>query len=217
MGNLMKAAVFHGVRDVRIEEVPKPTAGTGEVVLRVLRCSVCGTDKRIYTHGQKNVVPPAITGHEIVGTVHEIGAGVERGLRTGQKLSWRRSWAAESVFTASANNTISATHLQRWAMTMPGDLPNTSRFRPAAVAQGNVIPIPNSMSVERAALVEPLSCVLNGQEYLSPQPGDRAVVFGVGPIGLMHASILKARGCDPVIVADVSQERLDYVRSSGSA
>ena len=57
--------------------------------------------------------------------------------------------------------------------------------------------------------------VLNGQEYLSPQPGDRAVVFGVGPIGLMHASILKTRGCTPVIVADVSQERLDYVTEFG--
>ena len=78
MSNLMKAAVFHGVRDVRIEDVPKPTAGPGEVVLRVQRCSVCGTDKRIFTHGQKNVVPPAITGHEIVGTVYEIGLGREQ-------------------------------------------------------------------------------------------------------------------------------------------
>ena len=85
----------------------------------------------------------------------------------------------------------------------------------AAVAQGNVIPIPDSMSVERAALIEPLSCVLNGQEYLSPQPGDRAVVFGAGPIGIMHASSLKTRGCAPVIVADVSQERLDYVTEFG--
>jgi len=79
----MKAAVFYGPRDVRIEDVPRPTVGTGEVVLRVLRCSVCGTDKRIYTHGQKNVVPPAITGHEIVGTVHEIGSGVGGGLHIG--------------------------------------------------------------------------------------------------------------------------------------
>src|SRR5208282_3124217 len=82
----MKAAVFYGPRDVRIEDVPTPTVGTGEVVLRVLRCSVCGTDRRIYLHGQKNVVPPAITGHEIVGTVHEIGSGVQGGLRTGQKV-----------------------------------------------------------------------------------------------------------------------------------
>ena len=85
MSTLMKAAVFHGVRDVRIEDVARPTAGHGEVVLRVQRCSVCGTDKRIFTHGQKNVVPPAITGHEIVGTVHEVGSGVNNGLHIGQK------------------------------------------------------------------------------------------------------------------------------------
>src|ERR1017187_10698528 len=66
----MKAAVYYGPRDVRVETVPRPSAGPGEVVLRVRRCSVCGTDKRIFTHGQKNVIPPTITGHEIVGTVH---------------------------------------------------------------------------------------------------------------------------------------------------
>ena len=85
----------------------------------------------------------------------------------------------------------------------------------AAVAQGNIIPVPEAMSLERAALVEPLSCCLNGQEYLNAQPGDRALVFGAGPIGLMHAAILKARGCDPVIVTDVSDERLAYVEEFG--
>ncbi|MBZ5516098.1 MAG: zinc-binding dehydrogenase [Acidobacteriia bacterium] len=71
------------------------------------------------------------------------------------------------------------------------------------------------MSAERAALIEPLSCCLNGQEYLGVQPGDRALVFGAGPIGMMHASILKARGCEPVIITDVSDERLGYVREFG--
>lgn len=71
------------------------------------------------------------------------------------------------------------------------------------------------MSVERAALVEPLSCCLNGEEYLNAQPGDRALVFGAGPIGMMHAAILKSRGCDLVIVTDVSDERLAYVREFG--
>jgi L-iditol 2-dehydrogenase len=83
------------------------------------------------------------------------------------------------------------------------------------VAQGNIIPVPVSMSVERAALVEPLSCCLNGQEYLSAQPGDRALVLGAGPIGMMHAAVLKARGCDLVMVTDVSDERLAYVREFG--
>jgi L-iditol 2-dehydrogenase len=207
----MKAAVFHGVRDVRIEDVPRPMVGPGEVVLRVQRCAVCGTDKRIFTHGQKNVVPPAITGHEIVGIVYEIAPGVDKGLHRGQKAvlatvvgcgkciyCQRRQYNLCDAFTALGYD-------------YAGGFAEYVKMPAPAVAQGNVIPIPDSMSVERAALIEPLSCCLNGQEYLSPQAGDRAVVFGAGPIGLMHASILKTRGCTPVIVADVSQERLDYV------
>jgi len=211
----MKAAVFHGVRDVRIEDVPKPTAGPGEVVLRVLRCLVCGTDKRIYTHGQKNVVPPAITGHEIVGTVYELGAGLDNGLRTGQAAVVATVVGCGKCVYCQRKQYNLCDSFTALGYDYAGGFAEYVKIPAPAVAQGNVIPIPNSMSVERAALIEPLSCCLNGQEYLSPQPGDRAVVFGVGPIGLMHASILKARGCAPVIVTDVSQERLDYVQEFG--
>jgi L-iditol 2-dehydrogenase len=215
MSTLMKAAVFHGVRDVRIEDVPKPMAGPGEVVLRVQRCSVCGTDKRIFTHGQKNVVPPAITGHEIVGTVYEIGSGVDQGLHTGQKAVIATVVGCGKCIYCQRKQYNLCDSFTAIGYDYAGGFAEYVKIPAAAVAQGNVIPIPDSMSVERAALIEPLSCVLNGQEYLSPQPGDRAVVFGAGPIGIMHASSLKTRGCTPVIVADVSQERLDYVAEFG--
>ncbi len=184
-------------------------------MLRVLRCSVCGTDKRIFTHGQKNVVPPAITGHEIVAEVYEIGSGVNQPLKVGQRVvvgtvvgcgkciyCKRKQYNLCDSFTA-----IGYDHAGGFAQYL--------KIPPVAVAQGNVIPIPDKMSLERAALVEPLSCCLNGEEYLAAQPGDRALVFGAGPIGMLHASILKSRGCDPVIVTDVSDERLAYVREFG--
>jgi L-iditol 2-dehydrogenase len=215
MSTLMKAAVFHGVRDVRIEDVPKPMAGPGEVVLRVQCCSVCGTDKRIFTHGQKNVVPPAITGHEIVGTVYEIGSGVDQGLHTGQRAVVATVVGCGKCIYCQRKQYNLCDSFTAIGYDYAGGFAEYVKIPPAAVAQGNVIPIPNSMSVERAALIEPLSCCLNGQEYLAAQPGDRGVVFGVGPIGLMHASILKARGASRVIVADVSQERLDYVAEFG--
>ena len=126
----MKAAVYYGPRDVRVETVPKPSAGPGEVVLRVLRCSVCGTDKRIFTHGQKNVVPPTITGHEIVGTVDEVGAGVDAAIalgRTSSSLPWL---AAESASTASGSNTISAIPSLPSVTITPAGSPSTSRFPP---------------------------------------------------------------------------------------
>jgi L-iditol 2-dehydrogenase len=211
----MKAAVYYGPRDIRVENVPTPQAGAGEAVLRVRRCSVCGTDKRIFTHGQKNVVPPTVTGHEIVGVVSEIGPGVGARLEMGQTVvvatvvgcgkciyCQRRQYNLCDSFTALGYD-------------YSGGFAEYVKIPAAAVAQGNIIPVPEGMPLERAALVEPLSCCLNGQEYLNAQPGDRALVFGAGPIGLMHAAILKARGCDPVIVTDVSDERLAYVEEFG--
>ena len=211
----MKAAVFYGPRDVRVESVPRPSPGPGEVVLRVLRCSVCGTDKRIFTHGQKNVAPPAITGHEIVGTVYEIGSGVDRGISSGQKVVVATVVGCGKCVYCRRKQYNLCDSFTALGYDYAGGFAEYVKIPAAAVAQGNVIPIPDTMSLERATLVEPLSCCLNGQEYLAAQPGDRALVFGAGPIGLMHASILKARGCDPVVVTDVSEERLAYVREFG--
>jgi L-iditol 2-dehydrogenase len=215
MSDLMKAAVFHGVRDVRIEDVPRPTAGAGEVVLKVERCAVCGTDKRIFTHGQKNVVPPAITGHEIVGTVFQIGSGVASDLRLGQKAVVATVVGCGKCVYCQRKQYNLCDSFTAIGYDYAGGFANYVKIPAAAVAQGNIIPVPDDMPADRAALIEPLSCCLNGQEYLAVQPGDRAVVFGVGPIGLMHASILKARGCSAVVVADVSEERLGYIREFG--
>lgn len=211
----MKAAVFYGPHDVRIEAVPRPSAGEGEVVLRVLRCAVCGTDKRIFTHGQKNVVPPAITGHEIVGTVHEIGPRTDGRLNTGQKVIVATVIGCGKCVYCQRKQYNLCDSFTALGYDYAGGFAEYVKIPAAAVAQGNVISIPASMSIERATLVEPLSCCLNGQEYLAAQPGDRALIFGAGPIGLMHASILKARGCDPVVIADVSEERLGYVQEFG--
>ena len=211
----MKAAVYYGLRDVRVEAVPMPSPGPGEVVLRVLRCSVCGTDKRIFTHGQKNVVPPAITGHEIVGTVYEIGAGVDSGLKTGQNVIVATVVGCQKCIYCKRKQYNLCDSFTAIGYDYAGGFAECLKVPAAAVAQGNVIPIPASMSPERAALIEPLSCCLNGQEYLAAKAGDRALIFGAGPIGMMHASILKARGVELVVVTDVSEERLAYVREFG--
>jgi L-iditol 2-dehydrogenase len=211
----MRAAVFHGVRDVRIEDVPQPKAGPGEVVLRVRRCSVCGTDKRIFLHGQKNVVPPAITGHEIVGVVHEVGLGVKHDLKIGQPVVVGTVVGCGKCIYCQRHQYNLCDSFTALGYDYAGGFAEYVKIPAAAVGQGNVIPIPESMSVERAALIEPLSCCLNGLEYLNAQPGDRAAVIGAGPIGLMCASILKAAGCDPIVVANRSLDRLAYVKEYG--
>jgi len=181
----------------------------------VLRCSVCGTDKRIFTHGQKNVVPPTITGHEIVGAVYETGSGVDGEIRIGRNVVVATVVGCGTCIYFRRKQYNLCDSFTALGYDYAGGFAEYVKIPAAAVAQGNIIPIPPGMSVERAALVEPLSCCLNGEEYLDAQPGDRALVFGAGPIGMMHAAILKDRGCDPVIVTDVSDERLAYVREFG--
>jgi len=176
---------------------------------------VCGTDKRIFTHGQKNVVPPTITGHEIVGSVHQIGAGVDGGLHTGQKVVVATVVGCGKCVYCRRKQYNLCESFTALGYDYAGGFAEYVKIPAVAVAQGNIIPIPPTMSVERAALVEPLSCCLNGEEYLNPQPGDRALVLGSGPIGMMHAAILNARGCELVVVTDVSDERLSYVREFG--
>jgi L-iditol 2-dehydrogenase len=211
----MKAAVYYGPRDVRVETVPRPAAGPGEVVLRVLRCSVCGTDKRIFTHGQKNVVPPTITGHEIAGTVDEVGSGVDARIAVGRNVIVATVVGCGKCIYCQRKQYNLCDSFTALGYDYAGGFAEYVKIPAAAVAQGNIILIPPAMALERAALVEPLSCCLNGQEYLNAQPGDRALVFGAGPIGMMHAAILKARGCSLVIVTDISDERLAYVREFG--
>lgn len=210
----MKAAVYYGIKDVRVEEIEKPTAGPGEVVVRVLRCAVCGTDKRIYLHGQKNVVPPAVTGHEIVGIVDEIGEGVT-GVELGKKVVVATPVGCGKCIYCEREQYNLCESFTALGYDHQGGFAEYMKIPAAAVAQGSIIEIPADLDPNHAALIEPLSCVLNGQEYVNAQPGDRAVVFGAGPIGLMHAAALKAKGCEPVLVADISAERLSYVTDFG--
>ncbi len=210
----MKAAVYYGIRDVRVEEAEKPKADRGEAVLRILRCAVCGTDKRIFLHGQKNVVPPAITGHEIVGVVHEIGEGVT-GLEVGSRVICAAVVGCGECIYCRREQYNLCESFTALGYEYPGGFAEFMKVPAKAVAQGSIIRIPDDLSSDHAALIEPLSCVLNGQECVDAQPGDRALVFGAGPIGLMHAGVLKARGCEPVMVADVAAERLEFVKQLG--
>ncbi len=206
----MKAAVYHGIKDVRVEDVEKPVLEAGEVLVRVERCAVCGTDKRIYLHGQKNVVPPTITGHEIVGVVEEIADGVSN-VEVGSHVVCATVVGCGECIYCQREQYNLCESFTAVGYDYAGGFAEHCKIPARAVAQGNVIRIPDDMSPDDASLIEPLSCVLNGQEYVAAQPGDRAVVFGAGPIGLMHAAALKAKGCDPVLVADIAEERLAYV------
>ncbi len=170
----MLAAVYHGPNDFRVEQVSRfLKAGPGEVLLRVLRASICGTDLRIFQGGHR--MYPAgtrrIPGHEVVGALAEIGAGLAGYTLLGNACSSRPTWAAGHCRERSAATTTCAPTMTPSASPSMGPSPNTCACRPQAVLQGNLMPVADGVDPAVAALIEPFACVLRGQNALRIQRG----------------------------------------------
>jgi len=207
----MKAAIYLGPGKIEVKEVPTPKPKEGEILLKINTCAVCGTDVRIYYHGQANVKPPHIIGHEIAGTIEELGKGVQ-GFRKSEKVT--------SVTCVGCQKCkFCAQHLYNLCDTprylgyfYPGAFAEYMIIPKEAVDGGNIVKAPEKLSFPEISLVEPLSCVINGQDFLKVKKGDFAVVFGAGPIGCMHAEIARAAGASTVVLFDVSDSRLELAK-----
>ncbi len=212
----MRAAVYLGPKNMQVQRVPMPKCGPGEILIKVGACAICGTDMRIYTHGQKNVVPPAITGHEIGGTIAAVGAGVD-GYKVGQKAV-----IVTPVGCGHCKFCIRGIHnlcvdFKAIGYDYPGGFAEYVCLNEKAVRQGNVIVMADHVPFDEASLVEPLSCVINGQEYLNIGIGDTVTVIGAGPIGLMHLELARASGATRLILIEWSKPRLEVAREKFQA
>jgi L-iditol 2-dehydrogenase len=205
----MLAAVYHGPNDLRVEETALPTIGPGEVLLKVQDASICGTDLRI-VHGGHRKYPQGtvrIPGHEVVGEVAACGSGVS-GLTEGQRIFVApNSGCGHCRECISGNNNLCANY-QAIGVTIDGAFAEYVRIPEAFVRQGNLMPISAGVDPAAAALIEPLACVLRGQNALHIQPGEVVLILGAGPIGLMHARLARLRGAGRVLISEPNPERL---------
>jgi len=210
----MKAAVFRGPEQMVVEEYPKPECGSHDVILKVDACAICGTDMRIYYHGHKNVTPPFITGHEVGGTIAEVGPDVT-GYEVGDRvLVVTPVGCGRCVYCRRGRHNL-CRDFKALGYHFPGGFAEYMKIPEPAVRQGNLLKYPDHMKSEHAALVEPLSCVVNGQEYLNITTGDNVLVIGAGPIGCMHAVLARASGAANVVVSEMSDTRLEMARRFG--
>ncbi len=188
MANTMTAAVLYGKEDLRVEKLPVPSAGPGEIIVRVAAALTCGTDLKVYRRGYhaKMLKPPIPFGHELAGTVEEVGAGVTD-FQIGDRVVALNSAPCDQCYFC-----------KRGQQNLCDDLIfNNGAYAeyiriPARIVEKNTLHIPDGVTFEHAALTEPLACVARGLEESNPQPGDSIAVIGAGPIGLMfiHAAQL---------------------------
>src|SRR5271168_1130001 len=186
MATTMKAAVLHGREDIRIEHVPVPRAAAGELVVRVGAALTCGTDLKVFRRGYhaRMIVPPALFGHEMAGTVVEAGENVTEFAPGDHVVALNSAPCGACYFCLRDQENLCDDLLFN-----NGAYAEYIRI-PARIVAKNTLCIPAGVPLEHAALTEPLACVVRGLEESGARPGDTIAVIGAGPIGLMfiHAA-----------------------------
>lgn len=210
----MRAARLYDIGDLRVEEIPRPAVGEGEVLVRVGAGQVCGTDIRMFKQGAAAASPenPLTLGHEIAGVVEGLGRGVD-GLAAGDRVAVAPNYGCGVCDLCVSGNTQSCERSQALGVTRDGGFAEYMLVPAAAVRQGNIALVPEHVTLQEAALAEPLSCVYNAFERNDPQPGDVVLIIGAGPIGLMHAKLYLMAGAGAVIMNDLKKERLELCKT----
>ncbi len=213
----MLAAVYHGPRDIRVEEVPTPAFGPDELLIKVLNANICGTDLRIYKGGHRHYPPGSvrIPGHEVVGEIAAIGDALE-GYELGQRVFVAPNMGnSRNRATVSGNNNMDP-DFQAIGINLDGAFAEYMRVPALALQQGNLMPVAGEVDPAVAALIEPLACVLRGQNALAVRDGDVVVVMGAGPIGILHVKLANLRGALRVIVSEPAAGRREQALELGA-
>ena len=213
----MKAVVYRGPGDLRVEEIPRPEPAPGEMVVRVEASGICGTDLKKIQKGL--LTPPRVFGHEIAGTVAALGSGTGR-FREGQRVVLHHHVPCGDCFYCGH-----AAHAQCETYKRNG---TTAGFEPSGggyaeyvkamdwIVERGAIPVPDGVLDEEAVFVEPVNTCLKAVRRARIAKGETVLVVGQGPIGLILLQLCRRAGAD-VFVSDALPDRLDVGRRLGAA
>jgi L-iditol 2-dehydrogenase len=211
----MKAAVYRGVNDVRLEEVPVPEIGAGEILVRVHTCGICGTDLKKISTGSHSA--PRIFGHETSGVVAKVGEGVGK-FRVGERVVVFHHIPCRECYYCRYKTFAQCATYKKVGCTA-GFEPSGGGFAEYVrvmdwIVEKGTVRIPDGVSFEQACFVEPANTCIKGIETLRLQAGETVLVIGQGPIGLILATLAKRAGVR-VITSDLYPARLTIAASFG--
>jgi len=212
----MKAAILKELNQMVVEEVPTPKIDENSILVKVKACAVCGSDIRIFHHGNSRVQPPQIIGHEIAGEVVEVGKNVTK-FKVGDRVAIGADVpCGECIFCeAGIGNNCQINYALGYQFA--GGFAEYILLNRIVVNYGPIHKIPDHVSYDEAALAEPLGCVLNGLELSNIKLGDNVAIIGTGPIGCMIVEVARRMGASKIIVLDISRQRLDMAKNFGGA
>ena len=211
----MQAAVYRGINDVRLESVPVPSIGPGEMLVRVHSCGVCGTDLKKIATGSHSA--PRIFGHETSGVIASVGTGVTK-YRPGDRVMAFHHIPCRECFYCK-NKTFAQCTTYKQVGCTAGFEPSGGGFAEYVrvmdwIVENGTVRIPNGTSFEQACFVEPVNTCMKGVYALNLRPGETVLTIGQGPIGII-LSVLARRAGATLITSDLYPERLRIGSSFG--
>ena len=212
----MQAVVYHGVNDVRLETVPVPKIGAGELLIRVHTCGICGTDLKKISTGSHSA--PRIFGHETTGVVAAVGAGVSK-YNLGDRVMVFHHIPCRDCYYCQHKVFAQCPTYKKVGVTAGyepsgGGFSEYVRVMDWIIERGGVVRIPDGVSFEQASFIEPVNTCMKGVETLGLRPGETVLVIGQGPIGIVLAVLARRRGAR-VITSDLFPQRHTISKAFG--
>ena len=207
---MMAAARAYAFDDVRVEDVPRPELQPGDIRVMVTLCGVCSSDAMDWYVSTK---VPVVLGHEPVGEVHEVTPEVE-GLEVGDRVFFHHHVPCMECRACTRGMFTSCKRFRATSLD-PGGFAEFVRV-PAEIVRLDVLKVPDTVSDEAAAFIEPVACSLRAFAKMDLEPGNSVWVIGAGPMGLINLRLARHFGAEPIIVTDPVEVRRDYALKAGA-
>jgi L-iditol 2-dehydrogenase len=206
----MHVAMYYNNRDVRLQELPVPQIGAGELLIRTRASGICGSDLMEWYRIKK---APLVLGHEITGEVVEVGTGIQHFKIGDRVFSSHHVTCGKCRYCMAGHQSVC--ELLRTTHFDPGGFAEYIRVPRINVELGT-LRIPDSMTFDEGSFIEPLACVVRAQRFADIGPGQTVLVIGSGVSGLLHLQLARARGAARIIATDISEYRLNAAKRFGA-
>ncbi len=211
----MQAAVLMDVQKVEVKDVPEPRMPKGGLLIEVAACAICGTDVKMYRYGYAAARLPLIPGHELSGTIVQSDAD-EAGYKTGNRVTINPNIPCGVCYYCRRGLQTACDDLYITGVHGNGGFARFVTVPAQAVEQGCVFHIPENVTFEEAALIDPASCAVNAAQLSGVKPGDTVAVIGAGPAGCLNVEVCRAVGASKIVLVQRSPQRLEKAVFTGA-
>ncbi len=211
----MKALVLDNYMELNYRNFPKPGIGSGEVLIKVKACGICGSDVHGMDGSTGRRKPPLIMGHEASGVIEEVGKNVS-GWKPGDRVTFDSTiYPLDDWYTRKGHYNLSDKRMVLGVS--PGEYKKHGAFAEYVSVPAHILyKIPDNVSFEQAAMVEPVAVAAHAVNISKIQPGASTVVVGIGMVGMFVVNMLKIAGANPIIAIDLDERKLEMAKDFGA-